>query len=78
VLVDLRMPDEDGRWFLQELRSAGTASAHAPIFAVSGDRADEPGQADGFAGYFLKPVELDALVAKLQTLPRQTSDVPTA
>jgi CheY-like chemotaxis protein len=78
VLVDLRMPDENGRWFLQKLRSSGMPSARAPVFAVSGDRADEPGQADGFAGYFLKPVELDALVAKLQTLPRQTSDVPTA
>jgi DNA-binding response OmpR family regulator len=78
VLVDLRMPDGDGRWFLQELRSSGASSAHAPVFAVSGDRADESGQADGFAGYFLKPVAFDALIAKLQTLPRQKSDVSTA
>jgi hypothetical protein len=26
----------------------------------------------GFAGYFLKPVELDALVSSLAALPRRT------
>jgi CheY-like chemotaxis protein len=71
VLVDLRMPGEDGRWLLRELRSSNAPSAQAPVFAVSGERRDEPSQADGFAGYFLKPVNLDTLVAALSALPRR-------
>jgi DNA-binding response OmpR family regulator len=70
VLVDLRMPGEDGRWLLRKLRSSNAPSAQAPVFAVSGESRDEPSQADGFAGYFLKPVNLDALVAALSALPR--------
>ena len=71
VLVDLRMPDEDGKWFLRELRRSATASASAAVFAVTGERNDRPDTASGFAGYFLKPVNLDALVAALSTLPRR-------
>jgi CheY-like chemotaxis protein len=71
VLVDLRMPGEDGRWLLRELRSSRAPSAQAPVFAVSGESRDEPSQADGFAGYFLKPVNLDTLVAALSALPRR-------
>ena len=70
VLVDFRMPDEDGRWFLRALRSSGTPSAKTPVFAVSGDAADAPGEADGFAGFFLKPANLETLVAKLRELSR--------
>jgi DNA-binding response OmpR family regulator len=70
VLADLRMPDEDGRWLLRELRTSNTPSAQAPVFAVSGESRDEPSQIEGFAGYFLKPVSLDALVAALAALPR--------
>ncbi len=69
VLVDLRMPGEDGRWFLRELRGSRAPSAQAPVFAVSG-RHDEPATAEGFAGRFLKPVDLDALVATLAALRR--------
>src|ERR687888_2211260 len=60
ALVDLRMPGEDGRWFLRELRASGTASANAVVFALSGE-ACRPEPASGFAGSFLKPVDLDAL-----------------
>jgi CheY-like chemotaxis protein len=69
ALVDLRMPGEDGRWFLRELRASGTASANAVVFALSGE-ACRPEPASGFAGSFLKPVDLDALVAALAMLPR--------
>src|SRR6266404_2253715 len=62
MLIDLRMPGEDGWWFLRQLRASATASANAPVFAVSGERHDRPDPASGFAGYFLKPVDLDALV----------------
>jgi CheY-like chemotaxis protein len=54
VLVDLRMPGEDGRWFLRALRSSGTPSAKTPVFAVSGVAADTPGEADDFAGFFFE------------------------
>jgi two-component system CheB/CheR fusion protein len=68
VLVDLRMPGEDGRWFLRELRGSRAPSAQAPVFAVTG-RHDEP-TAEGFAASFLKPVDLDTIVATLAALPR--------
>jgi DNA-binding response OmpR family regulator len=71
VLVDLRMPHEDGWWLLRELRASGTVSANAPVFAVSGEHHDRPDPAAGFAGYFLKPVDLDALVTALSALPRR-------
>jgi len=71
VLVDLRMPGENGRWLLRELRSSRTPSANAPVFAVSGERHDQPDPARGFAGYFVKPVDLDALLAVLAPLPRR-------
>src|SRR5690242_14960969 len=58
ALVDLRMPGEDSRWFLRELRASAMDSASAPVFAVSGERHDRPDAASGFAGCFLKPVNL--------------------
>jgi len=72
ALVDLRMPGEDGRWFLHELRASGTRSANAAVFALSGERHDPP-ESSGFAGYFLKPVDLDRLVRTLATLPRRST-----
>jgi CheY-like chemotaxis protein len=71
AVVDLRMPGEDGWWFLRELRASRTASANAPVFAVSGERHDRPDPASGFAGYFLKPVDLDVLVSTLSRVPRR-------
>ena len=75
VLVDLRMPSEDGWWFLRELRASRVVgAASVPVFAITGERHDLPDDpASGFAGYFLKPIELDALVAALAPLPRRRS-----
>ena len=70
VLVDLHMPDEDGRWFLRELRASSAPSAQAPVFTVSG-AAQLVGQNEGFAGHFMKPVDLDAVVTALAALPRR-------
>ena len=74
VLVDIRMPGEDGHWFLRQLRASRTArTAQVPVFAITGERHDLPvDPASGFAGYFLKPIELDALVTKLASLPRRS------
>jgi DNA-binding response OmpR family regulator len=72
ALVDLRMPREDGWSFLSQLRASRTASAQAAVFAISGERHDQLDPASGFAGYFFKPVDLDALVAALAVLPRRS------
>ena len=73
ALIDLRMPGEDGWWFLRQLRASATASANAPVFAVSGERHDQPDPASGFAGHFVKPVDFDVLVATLATLRRRSA-----
>ena len=71
VLVDLRMPYEDGRWFLRQFRTShAPGAATVPVFAVSGERYDRLGADSGF-GYFLKPVDLDAIVAADQPLARR-------
>jgi len=74
VLVDIRMPGEDGHWFLRQLRASRTVrTAQVPVFAITGERHDLPvDPASGFAGYFLKPIELDALVTRLALLPRRS------
>ena len=73
AVIDLHMPREDGWWFVRELRASRTPSAHAVVFAMSGSRHDDRDPSAGFAGYFLKPVDLDALVAALSALPRRSS-----
>jgi len=72
VLVDLRMPREDGRRFLRELQASQTASANVPVFAVSSERHDRLDPQSGFSGYFVKPVDRDALVSVLAALPRRS------
>jgi hypothetical protein len=46
-------------------------SVNVPVFAVSGERHDRPDPASGFAGYFLKPMDLDVLVSTLSRAPRR-------
>jgi CheY-like chemotaxis protein len=73
VLIDLRMPGADGGWFLRQLTGSRMAAhAQIPVYALSGEHHDQPEPASGFAGYFLKPINLDAVVAALQTLPRRS------
>jgi|SRR5689334_19323757 len=72
VLVDLRMPGEDGYWVLRQLRASPVRrAATLPVFAVSAESHDRPEPGSGFDGYFLKPLDLDDLVAMLHTLPRR-------
>jgi DNA-binding response OmpR family regulator len=58
-------------WLLRQLRASQTASAQAPVYAMTGERHDYLDPASGFAGYFFKPVDFDALVAALAVLPRR-------
>ena len=67
VLLDLNLPGQRGDWFVRQLHAVGRP---VPVFAVTG--MTEPADHE-FAGYFLKPVDLDALVARLSRLPRRPS-----
>ena len=73
VVVDLKMRGEDGWWFLRELRALRSGHAgKVPVFAISGDdRQEQAAVLDGFRAFFLKPIELDALVAHLASVRRQ-------
>ena len=76
ALVDLRMPGEDGWWLLRQLRmSRVPAIAKMPVFALSGEWHEVAGavaSADEFMAHFLKPVDLEALVARLSALRRRS------
>jgi hypothetical protein len=45
--------------------------ATVAIFAISAERHEALDPASGFAGFFLKPINLDALVATLGRLERR-------
>jgi hypothetical protein len=47
--------------------------ATLPVFALSGERHDLAKPETGFAGHFLKPIDLDTLVRTLAALPRRRS-----
>jgi diguanylate cyclase len=71
ALVDLRLPCENGEWFLRQFRTSHVrGAATVPVYAVSGWPQDRLEPESGFAGYFVKPIDLDALVATLQPLRR--------
>ena len=76
ALVDLKMPGEDGWWLLRQLRTSRVpAIAKMPVFALSGERHEAAGavaSADEFIAYFLKPVDLEGLVATLSALRRRS------
>jgi CheY-like chemotaxis protein len=70
IITDLRLPGEDGRWLLGRIRALPTPAARIPVYAMSGERRDKLNAIDGFAGYFLKPVDLDTVVAVLSAVAR--------
>jgi DNA-binding response OmpR family regulator len=57
---------------MSHLRALPTASAGAAGFALSGQHRDDLVSANGFAAYFLKPVDMDQIVAALAALLRTT------
>lgn len=68
ILMDIMMPDQDGISFTRELR-ADAKTSDIPIIVVSG-LADAGTLNDallfGAVDYLVKPVELDALKAKIE------------
>ena len=69
ILLDLTLPDIDGRKLRDEL-SAHERTRSIPIFAMTGHAlgADERAL---FSKVFLKPVDLDRVIACLHELPRR-------
>jgi DNA-binding response OmpR family regulator len=67
VLVDLRAP---GWWFTAEIRAL-RALSRTPVYALT-EQGEMIDATAGLAGYFVKPVRLDALITTLSTLPRRS------
>jgi DNA-binding response OmpR family regulator len=67
ILMDIMMPDQDGISFTRDLRG-DAKTADIPIVVVSG-LADAATLSDallfGAAGYLVKPIDIDALRAKM-------------
>jgi len=71
VLIELHMPAEGGRWFLRQFRTpAEYGSPSVPVFAMTWERHDRPGPESGFVGSFVKPVDVDMVIAIIAALPR--------
>jgi DNA-binding response OmpR family regulator len=68
ILMDIMMPDQDGISFTRDLR-ADTKTSHIPIIVVSG-LADAGTLNDallfGAVDYMVKPIDLEALRAKIE------------
>jgi two-component system, OmpR family, torCAD operon response regulator TorR len=75
VLLDIRLPGQDGLSFLRELRSR----SDLPVIFVTG-RADEVDRVVGLElgadDYVTKPVAFRELLARVRTLLRRTSTAP--
>ena len=74
VLIELHMPAEDGEWFVRRFRTAGEdGPPPVPVFAMTWERHDRPGAERGFVGSFVKPVDVDMVLAIIAALPRRVS-----
>lgn len=68
ILLDLRLPDMDGRDVARELRD-DAATAPIPVVALSGLRHVDDGErllAEGFRGHLEKPIDVDAFPAQVR------------
>lgn len=71
VLMDMRMPEMDGREATQRIRALGGHFAALPIIGLSADALDtvrDAGLAAGMTDYLTKPIQHDRLATALQTL----------
>ncbi|WP_156253282.1 response regulator [Pseudactinotalea terrae] len=68
VLLDLRMPQHDGIWTLEALRSSGIEIPVLVLTTFDDDDLVLAAIRAGARGYLLKDVTLDSLVAAIRTL----------
>ena len=70
ILMDVRMPELDGRETTRRLRAAGGPNLHTPVIAVTADNSAEDQSAclaAGMDGFVAKPLSPSTLIAALQT-----------
>ena len=68
ILLDLRLPDMDGRDVARALKD-DAATAPIPVVALSGLRQVDDGErllAEGFRGHLEKPIDVDAFPAQVR------------
>ncbi len=78
VLLDLHMPGMDGRETLARIRGGEAGSPDLPVYIVSADatpEASEETRALGADGFFVKPLDADALLRTLGALARRSREV---
>jgi DNA-binding response OmpR family regulator len=78
ILLDLGLPDEDGLVVLERLKSNRSLSDIPVIVVTVRDRqeAEEKARRLGAAAYVTKPIQVDALMASLQTVLATQDGVP--
>ncbi len=78
VVIDIGLPDADGRDVCQALRAAGTTAPVVFLTAKDGVTDRLSGFAAGGDDYLAKPFHLAELVARLQVAVRRTGDPAAA
>jgi DNA-binding response OmpR family regulator len=72
ILIELHMPAEGGEWFVRQFRTPAEYGAPpVPVFAMTWERHDRPGAESGFIGSFVKPVDVDMVLAIIAALQRR-------
>jgi two-component system OmpR family response regulator len=76
VLLDLGLPDGDGRAFLREIRRTG--SPVAVLITTARDQISEriAGLSEGADDYLVKPYDLNELVARIEAVARRYAALP--
>ena len=70
ILLDLRMPDMDGKTF-REVQRSDSALSRIPCVVMSGSReAEEVGRSLGAAAVLAKPFRIQALVDSIERVTR--------
>ncbi len=72
IILDINLPDHSGLSVLDRLKH-GAATRHIPVHVISGTERSEAALAMGAAGYLMKPVSREALVAMLDGLRTRTA-----
>jgi DNA-binding response OmpR family regulator len=75
VVLDLGLPDEDGRALLREMRRKGDATPILVLTARDGVTDRVTGLREGADDYLAKPFAMEELVARLQALLRRPGNL---